>query len=358
MQQLQDLKSNAQAGTTALAKTANHPIQGKVLLLDQKKELLGAGIPGHMLVEREIRSAVIALANSKDLQASTPASFYTAVSVAINSGIGLGRGMGYLVAYKGNCQYVPGWRGLTDLVTRSGRASVWTGVVHKGDDFDYALGDSPFLKHKPGDSEEFKDITHYYSVGRVKGSDYPVIEVWSANRVAKHLAKFNKVGTRHYALKDDNNMEHYGRKVVLLQVIKYLPQSQEIANALAAEAAHEAGKNAVIDGDMVWIDEQGGFDDGAGSSPLAAEIHEPQAQTQNQQASQQRPAGEVVDHETGEVAQTTAPAETEEEADFRRSQEKEAAKAATTAPTPTPAPAAAPTAAVSRTRRRTTGAPE
>lgn len=339
MQQLQELQQNASQGTTALTKQQNHPIQGKVMLLDQKKDLLGAGIPGHMMVEREIRSAVIALANSKDLQQSTPASFYTAVSVAINSGIGLGRGMGYLVAYKGNCQYVPGWRGLTDLVTRSGRASVWTGVVHKGDEFDYALGDAPFLKHKPGDSEEFKDITHYYSVGRVKGSDYPVIEVWSANRVGKHLAKYNKVGTRHYALKDDNNMEHYGRKVVLLQVIKYLPQSQEIANALAAEAAHEAGKQNIIDGNMVWIDEQG-YDDSS-SGPLAAEVHEPAAQ---QNEAQQQ---DIVDADTGEVQQR---AETDEEADFRRSQEREAKQAAVPAEQATP---------VRRTRTRTTGtAPE
>lgn len=351
MQQLQELQQNASQGTTALAKQQNHPIQGKVMLLDQKKDLLGAGIPGHMLVEREIRSATIMLANSKELQQSTPASFYTAVSIAINSGIGLGRGMGYLVAYRDNranahiCQYVPGWRGLVDLVSRTGRASVWTGVVHKGDEFDYALGDAPFLKHKPGDSEEFKDITHYYSVGRVKGSDYPVIEVWSANRVAKHLAKYNKVGSRHYALKDDNNMEHYGRKVVLLQVIKYLPQSQEIANALAAEAAHEAGKQTIIDGNMVWIDEQGGYDD-PGAGPLAAEVREPAADpvAQRQQ--------EVVDGDTGEVLQAQR-AETDEEADFRRSQEREAAKQPSAQSSHEPA--AAP---VRRTRARTTGAPE
>lgn len=338
MQQLQEMRQNAQQGTTAIAKKYDHPIQGKVLILDEKKELLGAGIPGHMMVEREIRSAVIALANSKDLQAATPASFYTAVSVAINSGIGLGRGMGYLVAYKGNCQYVPGWRGLTDLVTRSGRASVWTGVVRKGDTFDYALGDSPFLTHKPGDSEEHKDITHYYSVGRVKGSDYPVIEVWSANRVAKHLAKFNKVGTRHYALKDDNNFEHYGRKVVLLQVIKYLPQSQEIANALAADAAHEAGKQTVIDGNMVWIDEQG-YDD---AGPLAAEVHEEPAAP----AAQQHQA-DTVDQATGEVL-SAARAETDEQADYRRSLERERAAAQE-------ARAGGPT---SRVRRRVGTAPD
>lgn len=308
MQQLQEMQQNAQQGTTALAKQMAHPVQGKLMLLEQKKELLGAGIPGHMLVEREIRSAAIMLANSKDLQAATPASFYTSVSVAINSGIGLGRGMGYLVAYKGNCQYVPGWRGLVDLVTRSGRATCWTGVVRKGDDFDYALGDSPFLTHKPGDSEEFKDITHYYAVGRVKGSEWPYIYVWSANKVAKHLAQFNKVGTRHYAHKDDNNFEQYGRKVVLLQVIKYLPQSLEIANALAAEAAHESGQSMVIDGNFAYIPDDYPGDDNAPVEPLAAEVHEQPAPTARTTA-----------------APTAAPqAMSEEEADFQRSMAKEA----------------------------------
>jgi len=300
--QLQDMKQNAQQGTTALAQQMKHPVQGKLLLLEKKKELLGAGIPGHMLVEREIRSAAIALANSRDLQAATPESFYTAVSVAINSGIGLGRGQGYLVAYKGSCQFVPGWRGLVDLVTRSGRATVWTGVVRKGDHFEYALGDSPFLTHRPGESEEFKDITHYYSVGRVKGGEWPIIEVWSANKVAKHLSTFNKVGTRHYALKDNNNMEHYGRKVVLLQVIKYLPQSQEIQNALAAEAAHESGKEMTIDGNFVYVADD--YQDAMGDTgPLAGEVQEPEASEQKAPAPERELSPEELDYQRSVAAE-------------------------------------------------------
>lgn len=255
MQKLSEMQTANQQGTNAVAQRQNHPIAGKTDLLDKRKDLLGAGIPGHMVIEREIRTATVMLMQSKDLQAATPASFYTAVSIAVNSGIGLGNGKGYLVAYKGNCQYVPGWKGLVDLVSRSGRATVWTGVVHKGDHFEYALGDSPFLTHKPGDNEEHKDITHYYAVGRVKGSDWPIIEVWSAAKVVKHLNKFNKVGGRHYALKDDNNMEMYGRKVVLLQALKYLPQSQDLENAINAEMAHESGKNATIEGNFVYIND-------------------------------------------------------------------------------------------------------
>lgn len=262
--QLQDMKADQEAGENALARRAAHPITGKTDLLEKRKDLLGAGIPGHMAVEREIRTATVMLMQSKDLRKATPQSFYVAVSVAINSGIGLGSGKGYLVAYGDTVNYVPGWKGLVDLVNRTGRASAWTGVVHKGDHFDYALGDSPFLDHKPGDNEEHADITHYYAIGRVKGSEWPHIVVWSVAKVIKHLNQYNKVGGKHYAVKNDDNMEAYGRKVVLLQVIKYLPTSQELENAIAADHAHSSGKGVkvdnTIDGNFVYLDED---DDGA-----------------------------------------------------------------------------------------------
>lgn len=279
--QLQDMKTDQQAGTNELAKRAAHPIAGKTDLLDKRKDLLGAGIPGHMTVEREIRTATVMLMQSKDLRAATPQSFYVAVSIAINSGIGLGNGKGYLVAYKGNVSYVPGWKGLVDLVNRTGRASAWTGVVHKGDVFDYALGDSPFLTHKPGDNEDHKDITHYYAIGRVKGAEYPHIVVWSVNKVIKHLTFYNKVGGGHYALKNDDNMDAYGRKVVLLQVIKYLPTSVELENAIAAENANASGKAAkvenTIDGNFVYIDDDDGAEQPGEAEPIPRTDNAPQA---------------------------------------------------------------------------------
>jgi recombination protein RecT len=269
--ELKDMQADQAANENALARRAAHPITGKTDLLEQRKNLLGAGIPGHMMVEREIRTATVMLMQSKELRAATPQSFYVAVSSAINSGIGLGNGKGYLVAYKGIVSYIPGWKGLIDLVQRTGRASAWTGVVHKGDHFDYALGDSPFLEHKPGDNEEHADITHYYAIGRVKGSEWPHVVVWSVNKVIKHLNKYNKVGGKHYAVQNDDNMEAYGRKVVLLRVIKYLPTSVELENAIAAENASASGKGVkvenTIDGNFVYIDEG----DGEAEQPGEAE---------------------------------------------------------------------------------------
>ena len=244
-------KTNAPQGEL----TVGEQVTQKLQYLEKRKDLLGSGIPSHMTVEREIRTAAIMMMNSKELQVATPASFYTAVSVAINSGIGLGNGKGYLVAYKGNCSFVPGWKGLVDLVSRTGRAMVWTGVVHEGDHFNYRLGDSPFLDHRAGDVDDHKKITYYYAIGRVKGAEWPIIEVWSVNKVNKHLAKNNKVGSRHYALANDNNFEMYGRKVVLLQVIKYLPQSLEIENAISANTAAETNSKVTVDANFVMVEE-------------------------------------------------------------------------------------------------------
>jgi len=250
MANLQEMKR--QGG--AVATTPAQAVKMRVDVLNKRKEALGAGKSTEIVVEREIRAASIMIMNSKDLQEADPNTIYTALSIAVNSGIGLCNGHGYLVAYNGKCSFVPGWKGLVDLVSRSGRANVWTGVVYEGDKFDYELGANPFLRHKPeGDSDDWKDATHVYAVGRVKGSDYPIIVVWTVKKVIKHLNKFNKVGTRHYALKGDNNMEMYARKVVLLQAIKYLPSSQDLATAVNAEVAAETNREIIIDGDMSYV---------------------------------------------------------------------------------------------------------
>jgi len=157
---------------------------------------------------------------------------------------------------------VPGWQGLVALVSRAGRATVWTGAVYKGDEFEWALGDRPFATHRPaGGGDSWKDITHVYAVGRVNGSEYPVIEVWSMDRVVRHLNKFNKVGARHYALeKNGQNMEMYARKVVLLQVLKYMPKSIEVQRAVDVATVADTGKSFEFDGEVVTvkdIDDQG-----------------------------------------------------------------------------------------------------
>lgn len=221
-------------------------------ILDRMKPQMALALPKHMSADRMARLALTAFSTNRDLQScstdSILSSLMTATQLGLEPGIG---GQGYLIPYKKTCTFVPGWRGLVDLVSRSGRATVWTGAVFMGDKFDYQLGDEPYCRHKPGDSEG--QFTHVYAIGRVRDAEMPVIEVWTRNKVRKHLDQYNKVGGRHYALASENNFEMYARKVALLQVLKYMPSSIELANAIEVSNAAEAGQGAVIEGDFVTI---------------------------------------------------------------------------------------------------------
>ena len=225
-------------------------------LLQKQKAQIALALPKHLTADRMCRLALTAFSSSRQLQACDPKSIISSIMLASQLGLEPGvNGQGYLIPYKTTCQFVPGWKGLVDLVSRSGRAVVWSGVVRSGDFFEYELGSAPFIKHKPEGDDADGDFTHVYACGKVKDSEMPVIEVWTKARVLKHLAKFNKQGDRHYALADGKkNFEQYAKKVVLLQVLKYMPQSIEIANALAASTAAELGVPPVIDGDFVTLD--------------------------------------------------------------------------------------------------------
>jgi recombination protein RecT len=224
-------------------------------LLERMKPQMALALPKHMSADRMARLALTAFSTNKQLQSckqdSILASLMTATQLGLEPGI---NGQGYLIPYKDTCTFVPGWKGLVDLVARAGRATVWTGAVYPGDKFDYQLGDEPFCRHQPGDGGE--KFTHVYAIGRVKDAQMPVIEVWTRTKAYKHLEQYNKVGGRHYALASESNFEMYARKVALLQVLKYMPSSIELSNAITISHASEEGKGAVIDGDFVTVHEE------------------------------------------------------------------------------------------------------
>ena len=95
-------------------------------------------------------------------------------------------------------------------------------------------------------------MTYVYAIGRINGSQYPVIEVWSIAKIKRHLARYNKVGDRHYA---HTNLEMYARKVALLQVLKYMPASIELQKAIDVSNAVDSGRNFTFDGDIVVVEQ-------------------------------------------------------------------------------------------------------
>ncbi len=244
--------------------------------LTAHKDQLSAALPKHLNPDRMVRLALTAFSQSRQLQDCDPKSIFAAVVLSSQMGLEIGvGGQAYIVPYKGTATFVPGWQGIVDLVSRTGRATVWTGAVFQGDEFDYALGDRPYVKHRPGGEDDPAKLTHVYAIGRVNGSDWPVIEVWPIKRVEKHFKKFNKVGEKHYA---HGNWEMYARKIPLLQVCKYMPKSVELTAALTAEHAAESGRGMTFDGDFVSLGDEPADDavEQAGQQQPGTQQAEPQ----------------------------------------------------------------------------------
>lgn len=255
--------------TTAVAIKQQSPAAALSTFLDRFKPQLALALPKHMSADRLARLVLTAYSTTPALQECEPQSIALAMLTAGQLGLEPGvNGACFLVPYSAKdkatdkwvkkAQLIPGWKGLVDLVSRSGRATVWTGAVFAGDEFDYALGDRPFITHRPGNETDPAALLYVYAVGRAKGSEWPVIEVWSMAKIWRHrdrvVAKLpDWQQAKHYSHRDP---EMYARKVPLLQVIKYLPTSTEVANAAEVAEAAERGAGAFLDGDFVTVTDE------------------------------------------------------------------------------------------------------
>jgi recombination protein RecT len=229
--------------------------------LQKSKSAMALALPKHLNPDRMCRLALTCFATNPALKECTAQSILGSIVVACQLGLEPGvRGQGYLIPYKRTCTFVPGWQGLVGLLNNTGRATAWTGCVFEGDKFDFELGSAPKCVHLPG--ENYGDpnkIKWVYAVGKVNGSEQPVIEAWPMSRVLKHRDRYNKVGAKHYSFQ---NIEMYARKVVLLQVLKYMPSSIELNNAIVASDAAEMGNTSrVEDGTIIDVPMEGGGED-------------------------------------------------------------------------------------------------
>lgn len=287
-------------------------------MLEAFKRQIAVALPSHLTADRMSRLALTAFNQNPTLAKCEPLSVFASVIVAAQLGLEIGiDGQGYLVPYYDNrakkyrAQFIPGWKGRVELVHRAGKASVWTGAVFKGDKFAFQLGDEPYCRHQPmGESDEVKaNLTHVYAIGRIKGQDTPIIEVWTKARVERHLARYNKVGDKHYALVNDNNWIQYAKKVALLQVEKYLPKSVEQRAADALERGAEVDLQAVIEGEWSVVaaaapaydeNDEGAPGDTGGSLPPEEEGSQPAGDGAGQ-------ASESAAAATGESGQDPSP---------------------------------------------------
>lgn len=234
-------KPTVEVGTVAVVKK---PSEIKTFgdLLTWVRPQLDKILPKYITPERFFQLVVLASHKTPKLKECTPLSLINAIMSSARLGLEIGS-KAHLVPFKNECVLIPDYRGLADLARNGGKVRhIDARVVYTDDDFDFALGDKPFVKHRPklravagpkGDG----DIIAFYAVAQMPDG-FSAFEVMSK-------AEVDAIRGRSRAKDDGPWVSDYpmmGRKTVLKRLCKFLPQSPELQAAIELDNRGETGE--------------------------------------------------------------------------------------------------------------------
>lgn len=228
--------------------------------------------------DRMVRIAIAAIGSNVHLMKCTAVSLARAAFRGAQLGLEPGSPLGeaYLVPYGDECQLVIGYRGLITLARRSGMVeSIEAIAVHARDKFTYTYGLDSNLSHSPwmppapenyNDPAEFKawmensnpgPLVAVYAIARLKGgvSQYVVM---TRAEVEKIRAESKQASSGPWV----KHFDEMAKKTAIRRLVKYLPMSIELANAVSHDDAQETGEVFNVFGD----DDDAGDGNGNGAA--------------------------------------------------------------------------------------------
>lgn len=251
--------------------TKSPPTLKQMLLAARPK--IGELLPKHMDPNRIVRGALLAASRDQNLLKCEPLSVIEAVMQAAQLGLEINSALGsaYLVPFFDKrisgyrCQLIPGYRGLVDLARRSGAAMmVEARVVYKGEQFAVEYGTDPKIVHAPRfDAQRTDDnIVAVYAVATmshgqaIPGSHMTVqeisrqFEVMTFQEIVAIRSRSKSGGAGPWV----TDFAEMAKKTVVKRLMKMLPLSPELANAIELDNAAEAGREAALDVEAVDLE--------------------------------------------------------------------------------------------------------
>lgn len=156
----------------ATAERAPNPVAVFRHELDGMTDQFKAALPAHIPVERFARVLMTATQNNPDLvKKADRRSLWNAAMRAAQDGLLPDGREGAIVLYGTAAQWMPMIGGLRKKVRNSGELATWdVYVVHANDEFDYELGDNPFIRHRPT-LEDPGSVIAAYSIATLKSGE-------------------------------------------------------------------------------------------------------------------------------------------------------------------------------------------
>lgn len=128
--------------------------------MSQKKDLISQALPKHITADRLVGMFTLVIKNNPELLSCSQLSLISAMVQTAQLGLMPGNiAHCYYVPYNNRkkdgsvvkeVQFILGYKGLIELVNRSGNAAILSAeCVYENDQFEYVLGLNPKLEHKP-----------------------------------------------------------------------------------------------------------------------------------------------------------------------------------------------------------------
>lgn len=211
--------------------------QGLQLMADQNK----LALPPHIPVHKFVRAAHQAIRRTRSIEKCTVASIYDACERAATDGLMLDGREASIVVRKERgvfvAKYEPMYQGLLKLIRQSGAVSnVRARLIHKNDHFKRILGDDERYEHEPVElGEPAGDIVGAYAIATLKDGEIvrDLMDREQLDGIRERSAGWQAFKAKK--ISDTPWNSDYGemaRKTVLRRLVKYLPKSTDLLDAV------------------------------------------------------------------------------------------------------------------------------
>ena len=201
--------------------------------LEKMKPQFEFALPKHITVEKFVRVIITALQNNPSLMKCSRQSFFNAAMRAAQDGLYPDGREGVIVPYGANdtAQWIPMIHGIRKLVRNSGEIVDWNvQVVQEGDQFDFRLGDEPYIHHKPSSTGgRTRKVLWAYSIAKLKDGSVSR-EVMNAEQIEDVRKRASRASKGPWA--DPVYYPEMARKTVARLHSKQLPMSTDLDRIL------------------------------------------------------------------------------------------------------------------------------
>lgn len=202
-------------------------------LLEKHRDAIIASLPnGFDNFNRMTRSVINAISTTPSIAKCTPESIFISTVKSFSMGLEPNGALGeaYLVPFKNEATFMPGYRGLISIARRSGQINeIYAKEVYQNDTFDVEEGTDRKILHKPDYFCNRGDLIGVYAVFVLKDGAYD-FEIMSIDDV-------NKIRSRSQAAKSSyspwsTDYAEMAKKTVMKRLLKRAPMSIDLATAV------------------------------------------------------------------------------------------------------------------------------